>query len=162
MSTHAEEQHHVPYKVYFLVWAALLVLTVVTVSVSYVDMKNVKVLTAMLIATAKSMLVLLYFMHIRFEKPLYSVMILAAMLTYGIFVALTFVDYLNRYSVMLLAVSEITREVDRAMWLIGGTSLPCSSASRWPWSHGLQVPAQPDAEDDADPAATSGWRSSGS
>ena len=42
------------------------------------------------------MLVLLYFMHIRFEKPLYSVMILAAMLTYGIFVALTFVDYLNR------------------------------------------------------------------
>ena len=96
MSTHAEEQHHVPYKVYFLVWAALLVLTVVTVSVSYVDMKNVKVLTAMLIATAKSMLVLLYFMHIRFEKPLYSVMILAAMLTYGIFVALTFVDYLNR------------------------------------------------------------------
>jgi cytochrome c oxidase subunit 4 len=96
MSTHAEEQHHVPYKVYFIVWGALLVLTGVTVGVSYVDMKNVTVLTAMLIAATKSMLVLLYFMHIRFEKPLYSVMILAAMLTYGIFVALTFVDYLNR------------------------------------------------------------------
>ena len=97
MSTHAEEKHHlVPYRVYFIVWIALLVLTVVTVAVSYVDMKHVTVLTAMLIAATKSMLVLLYFMHIRFEKPLYSVMILAAMVTYGIFVALTFVDYLNR------------------------------------------------------------------
>ena len=96
MSTHAEEQHHVPYKVYFIVWGALLVLTAVTVGVSYVDMKNVTVLTAMLIAATKSMLVVLYFMHIRFEKPLFSVMILATMLTYGIFVALTFVDYVNR------------------------------------------------------------------
>ena len=96
MSTHAEEQHHVPYRVYFFVWAALLVLTAVTVAVSYVDMKNVIVLTAMLIATTKSMLVVLYFMHIRFEKPIFSVMILAAMLTYGIFVVLTFVDYANR------------------------------------------------------------------
>jgi cytochrome c oxidase subunit 4 len=96
MSTHAEEQHHVPYKVYFIVWGALLVLTAVTVGVSYVDMKNVTVLTAMLIAATKSMLVLLYFMHIRFEKPMYSVMILAAMMTYGIFVALTFVDYVYR------------------------------------------------------------------
>jgi len=94
MSTHAEEEHHVPYKVYFIVWGALLVLTAVTVGISYVDMKNVTVLTAMLIAATKSMLVLLYFMHIRFEKPLFSVMILAAMLTYGTFVALTFVDYM--------------------------------------------------------------------
>jgi cytochrome c oxidase subunit 4 len=96
MSTHAEEEHHVPYKVYFIVWGALLVLTAVTVGVSYVDMKNVTVLTAMLIAATKSMLVLLYFMHIRFEKPMYSAMILAAMLTYGTFVALTFVDYVYR------------------------------------------------------------------
>ena len=96
MSTHAEEEHHVPYKVYFIVWGALLVLTALTVGVSYVDMKNVTVLTAMLIAATKSMLVLLYFMHIRFEKPMFSVMILAAMLTYGIFIALTFVDYAYR------------------------------------------------------------------
>jgi cytochrome c oxidase subunit 4 len=96
MSTHAEEQHHVPYKVYFIVWGALLALTAVTVGVSYVDMKNVTVLTAMLIAATKSMLVLLYFMHIRFEKPMFSAMILATMLTYGTFVALTFVDYVYR------------------------------------------------------------------
>lgn len=96
MSTHAEEQHHLPYRVYFIVWGALLMLTAVTVGVSYVDMKNVTVLTAMLIASTKSMLVLLYFMHIRFEKPMYSVMILVVLLTYATFVTLTFVDYLYR------------------------------------------------------------------
>lgn len=97
MSAHADKEHHVvPYRVYFVVWAALLVLTVITVAVSYVDMKHVTVLTAMLIATFKSMLVLLYFMHVRFEKPLYAVMILAALGTYAIFIGLTFVDYLFR------------------------------------------------------------------
>jgi cytochrome c oxidase subunit 4 len=96
MSQHSEQHKIVPYRVYFGVWFALLVLTVVTVAVSYVDMKNVTVLTAMLIATCKSMLVLLYFMNIRFEKPLYTVMILAALITYAIFISLTFADYLYR------------------------------------------------------------------
>ena len=97
MTAHVEQEHHtVPYRVYFVVWAALVLLTAVTVAVSYLDMKHVTVLTAMLIAAAKSMLVLLYFMHIRFEKPLYAVMILAALGTYAIFIGLTFVDYLFR------------------------------------------------------------------
>ena len=97
MTTHAaNEQHVVPYRLYVVVWGALLVLTVLTVAVSYLDMKHVTVLTAMLIATCKGMLVLLYFMHIRFEKPMYIAMILAALGTYAIFIGLTFVDYLYR------------------------------------------------------------------
>ena len=93
MSQHEDEHHLVPYRVYVAVWAALLVLTAVTVAVSRVDMKNVAVLAAMLIATTKGTLVLLYFMHIRFEKPVYLAMILAALGTYAIFIALTFADY---------------------------------------------------------------------
>lgn len=96
MASHEQEQHHVPYSVYIIVWAGLLLLTVVTVSVAYVDMKHVTVLTAMVIATCKAMLVLLYFMHIRFEKPIYALMIVAAFGTYAIFIGLTFVDYLYR------------------------------------------------------------------
>lgn len=89
-----EHQHHlVPYSVYATVWAGLLVLTAVTVGVSYIDMKHVTVLTAMLIATGKSMLVLLYFMNIRFEKRLYVFMILAALSMYAVFIGLTFADY---------------------------------------------------------------------
>ena len=94
---HAHEDHVlVPYRVYFAVWIGLLALTVVTVAVSYVDMKNVTVLTAMLIATVKATLVLLYFMHIRFERPLYLGMIIATLVTYAIFIGLTFSDYWYR------------------------------------------------------------------
>ena len=91
-----KDHHIVPYKIYVNVWLALLVLTVITVAVSYVDMRNVAVLTAVLIATVKCSLVLLYFMHIRFEKPIFTVMILVLLLTYGIFIGLTFTDYSYR------------------------------------------------------------------
>ncbi len=97
MQAHAHEKHHViPYSLYIMIWAALIALTGVTVGVSYVDMKSVAILTALLIATVKATLVLLYFMHIRFERPLYSAMIIAVLVTYGVFVALTFSDYFYR------------------------------------------------------------------
>jgi cytochrome c oxidase subunit 4 len=86
----------VPYGVYFKVWGALVLLTVLTVSVSYLDMKHVRVLTALLIATFKGSLVVLYFMHIRFEERMYAYMIMVVLATYAIFIGLTFVDYWYR------------------------------------------------------------------
>ena len=88
-----KDHHIVPYSIYVNVWLALLALTVITVAVSYVDMRHVAVLTAVFIATVKVMLVLLYFMHIRFGKPFYWVMILVVLVTYAIFIGLTFADY---------------------------------------------------------------------
>jgi len=92
MSDHTDHQI-VPYRVYLIVWLGLLALTVVTVAVSYIDMRNVAILTAVLIASVKCTLVLLYFMHLRFSKLLYTVMILAVLGTYAIFIGLTFADY---------------------------------------------------------------------
>ena len=78
---------------YVGVWAALVTLTCVTVGVSFLDMQRFTVFTALLIATVKAALVLLYFMHLRFLRPLYAVMILVVLLTYAIFVILSFSDY---------------------------------------------------------------------
>lgn len=86
----------VPYTTYVTVWAVLMVLTAITVSVSYVDMKHVTVLTACIIAAIKGLLVVLYFMHIRFENRIYALMILVILGTYAIFIGLTFVDYWYR------------------------------------------------------------------
>jgi cytochrome c oxidase subunit 4 len=86
----------VPYSLYFKVWAALILLTVLTVAVSYANMQQTKVLTALIIAALKIMLVILYFMHIRYEKLLYSYMIGVVVVTYGIFISLTFSDYWYR------------------------------------------------------------------
>jgi cytochrome c oxidase subunit 4 len=94
MSGHEQEAQHIsPVKVYVAIWLALVGLTVITVSVGYLNMQKFTVFTAMLIATIKVTLVLLYFMHIRFEKAVYTYMILAVLATYGIFITLTFADY---------------------------------------------------------------------
>jgi len=52
------------------VFAALLLLTVVTVLVSYVDLGLWNVVVALLIASAKASLVALFFMHLKGESPL--------------------------------------------------------------------------------------------
>jgi len=52
------------------VFAALLLLTVVTVLVSYVDLGLLNVVVALLIASAKASLVALFFMHLKGESRL--------------------------------------------------------------------------------------------
>ena len=54
----------------FAVFAALLLLTVVTVLVSYVDLGLGNVAVALLIASAKASLVALFFMHLKGESRL--------------------------------------------------------------------------------------------
>ena len=91
---HHEEEHHlVPYGVYAWVWIGLVALTGVTVGAKYMDLQHLAIIAALVIATVKATLVLLYFMHIRFEKPIFSVMIGVMLITYAIFIGLTFTDY---------------------------------------------------------------------
>jgi len=88
--------HAMPYRAYVTVWAGLIALTALTVGVSYVNMKQVSVLTALMIAACKASLVVLYFMHIRFERKIHLLMILVVAATYLIFIGLTFADYAER------------------------------------------------------------------
>ena len=90
----SKEQHHlVPYKLYVTVWLALVGLTVVTVGVKYADLQHLAIFTALAIATIKAALVLMYFMHIRYEHRLFGLMIVVFLVTYGVFIGLVFVDY---------------------------------------------------------------------
>ena len=94
--SHAEEHHVIPYRTYVNVWLALVVLTGITVGASMLELRHLAIFTAVLIAAVKSTLVLLYFMHLRFENKLFTIMLLAAIFTYAIFVILTFADYAFR------------------------------------------------------------------
>ena len=87
------EHHVVPYRTYVNVWLALVGLTFVTVGAAYTDLKQMAIFTAILIATVKALLVILYFMHIRFEKPVFTWFLVAALGTYALFLILTFADY---------------------------------------------------------------------
>lgn len=54
----------------FAVWGALIVLTVITVLVSYVSIGMMNVVVALIIASVKASLVALYFMHLKYERRL--------------------------------------------------------------------------------------------
>src|SRR5688500_9349137 len=73
-------------RVYITVFVALMVLTIVTVAISYLDLSvPIAVTVALLVATVKGALVACYFMHLVYEKTLiYAVL----ELTVAFFVAL--------------------------------------------------------------------------
>ncbi|MDJ0522583.1 MAG: cytochrome C oxidase subunit IV family protein [Planctomycetota bacterium] len=93
---HEHEVHITPYKVYIGVWAALIVLTGVTVGAALVDMKQMTIFVALFIACAKSLLVILYFMHIAYESRVFWWFLISAFGAYIVFVVLTFADYAFR------------------------------------------------------------------
>jgi cytochrome c oxidase subunit 4 len=65
-----EKAHGTGNGIYLAVFAALLVLTVATVAVSYLDLGIMNVAVALLIASLKASLVALFFMHLKFENKL--------------------------------------------------------------------------------------------
>jgi cytochrome c oxidase subunit 4 len=82
---------------YFLVFAALLVLTGTTVLVAYLPLGPWHTVAALAIAVAKALLVLLFFMHLLHSTRLAWVAVAAGVFWLGIMLALTFSDYLTRH-----------------------------------------------------------------
>lgn len=76
------------------VGVALLVLTVITVLAAQVDFggKTINLAVAMAIAAFKASLVILYFMHIRYDKLFHAALIVGGLLAATLFVGFTLVD----------------------------------------------------------------------
>jgi len=92
---HGHEHLGHPLSVRFLVGIlmALLFLTVVTVGVSYIEMgRTVALLVALLVAVVKASLVALFFMHLRWDKPFNSVILVASMAFLILFIAFAKLD----------------------------------------------------------------------
>ncbi|MGD9948064.1 MAG: cytochrome C oxidase subunit IV family protein [Desulfobulbus sp.] len=89
---HDNEQHILSYKKLALVLVALLVLTGVTIGVSYVHMGIFNVPIALGIACAKVSLVLLYFMHLKFEGKAIKISFLCTICFLAIMISFTFWD----------------------------------------------------------------------
>ena len=102
----AREDHHiVSLGVYFLVFAALMVLTWVTVQVSHVDLGTPEVLTvkvhlnvivALLIAITKATLVVLFFMHVKYSSRLVQIVVGSSLIWLIILIGITVADYVSR------------------------------------------------------------------
>jgi cytochrome c oxidase subunit 4 len=94
MNPHGHDSHvHVmPFRVLLAVWAALMVLTVVTVAATWVDLGNLNLWIAMAIATVKATLVLLYFMHMRYDRPFNAVVFVSALAFVTLFIGIALID----------------------------------------------------------------------
>jgi len=93
----ADPQHHVPAKsTYFVIFFLLLIFTALTVSATLVDLGSWNAPIAMTIAIAKTVLVVLYFMHLRHSTRLTWVVVAAAVLWLAVLFALTIADFATR------------------------------------------------------------------
>ncbi|MGC8916510.1 MAG: cytochrome C oxidase subunit IV family protein [Thermoanaerobaculum sp.] len=93
MGEHGESfVHVVPLRVLVGVWLSLLVLTIVTVGATWVDLGSFNLWLAMAIATLKASLVVLYFMHMRYDHPFNAIVFIGALLFVMLFVGLALLD----------------------------------------------------------------------
>src|SRR3989338_7814626 len=101
-----EHKHKGHAKTYIAVWIALLVLTVITVLVSYHNFGTWNILVAMLVATIKAALVCLFFMHLYYDNRVNQVVFVSAFAFLGIFVGLTASDELFRTTEKAVVVAQ--------------------------------------------------------
>ena len=92
------KDHIVPFKTYFLVLISLLVLTVITVGVAQIDFGALNAFFAMLIATIKAGLVLLYFMHLKYDDKIYGLIFGTAVFIVAILFLFSKLDILTRFT----------------------------------------------------------------
>jgi cytochrome c oxidase subunit 4 len=90
-------EHVVSKKLYYVIFGSLMVLTVLTVIVARIDLGHgLNDVVALTIAVAKALLVVLYFMHVRYSSRLTWVFVAAGFFWLGIMIVLTLSDYLTR------------------------------------------------------------------
>jgi cytochrome c oxidase subunit 4 len=90
---HAGLAHIMPRKVLLSVWGTLMVLTALTVSAHAVDFgPNLNLLVAMVIATVKATLVVLFFMHLLYDRGFHLLVLLASLVFVLLFVSFSLMD----------------------------------------------------------------------
>ena len=93
---HTKENHSISYGTLIMVWLGLVALTTMTVSVAGINFGSLTLILALGIAATKTMLVMNYFMHVKFESKMFKVFISVCIVTFIIMITLTFSDLLTR------------------------------------------------------------------
>src|SRR4051812_40842977 len=83
-------------KSYVFVFLGLIVLTVLTTAVAFVDLGAFSVVAALGIACCKMLLVALFFMHVRHSSQLTKLVLAGALLWLGIMIFFTLADFHTR------------------------------------------------------------------
>jgi cytochrome c oxidase subunit 4 len=94
------EHHVIPARTNYIIFGALMALLVVTVAVAYIPLpyqyRSLHLVSAMTIATIKAVLIVLYFMHVRYSNRLTWLFASAAFFWLGILLVICLSDYSTR------------------------------------------------------------------
>ena len=91
---HAE--HIVSPRVYLVIFGLLLVFTAITVGASYIDMYAFNAVVALAIACIKAVLVILFFMHVKYSSRLTKLTVAAGFFTFFVLITMSMTDYISR------------------------------------------------------------------
>lgn len=89
-------EHIAPKKLYFFVFGSLLVLTLLTWRIAYVDLGQWNTVVALTIAVLKASLVATFFMHLRWSGSMMRIVVCTAIFWLSIMITLTLGDVLTR------------------------------------------------------------------
>jgi cytochrome c oxidase subunit 4 len=94
--TRQDEHHIVSPKIYVAILVTLLVLTTLTVAASFVEMGVLNPIVALGIAVIKAMLVVLFFMHVKYSTKLTKLTVGAGIFMFLALISMTLADYISR------------------------------------------------------------------
>ena len=90
------EHHVVPLRIYLLVFTCLMVFTAITVAVAFFDLGPFNNVVMLGIAVFKAVLVIMFFMHVKYGTRLIPVVIGSGAFFLLILFAVTMSDYMSR------------------------------------------------------------------
>jgi cytochrome c oxidase subunit 4 len=90
------DHHIVTPVVYAIVFASLLIGTAITVVAAYIDLGIFNPVVALAIACTKAVIVILFFMHVKYQSKLVKLTVGAGFFTFLVLITMTLTDYFSR------------------------------------------------------------------
>jgi cytochrome c oxidase subunit 4 len=90
------DHHIVTPAVYAMVFVSLLVGTAVTVVAAYINLGIFNPVVALAIACTKAVIVILFFMHVKYQSKLVKLTVSSGFFTFLVLITMTLSDYMSR------------------------------------------------------------------
>jgi cytochrome c oxidase subunit IV len=90
------DHHIITPKTYIMVFVTLLIFTGITVGAAYVDLGIFNPVVALAIASFKAVVVILFFMHVKYQSKLVKMTVGAGFFTFLVLITMTLTDYMSR------------------------------------------------------------------
>jgi cytochrome c oxidase subunit IV len=99
MADHSQSEHIVSGRLYWLVWAILIVATFLTAWIATIDLGPFNTIVALVIATCKASIVVLIFMHVKYtNEKMTKAILIGALFWLCLLLILSLTDYSSRFA----------------------------------------------------------------